>query len=630
MKKIHYYIAIIILLSSASCKKYLDIVPKEVVTEEDIWANIKNAESALARLYMAMPNEMSDELWGASDESWHHWENAQQPSWKYNFGSWGPTDNPFGNWEGRYQDIRKANLFIENIEAVPLLGDQQEYYGSRITRFKAEARFLRAFFYFDLLKRYGAVPLVITSFKEINDPSLTHVHRNSVDEIVRFIVDECDEIKSILKTQFNDEPSQTGRITTGAAIALKGKVLLFAASPLFNGNSLYYGINNKDSKKLFSQGYDNEKWNLAANAAKELLDLADQGIYSLYSPNRLNPVDNYAQLFYSREWKETILARTLGSDDIFEQGHLPNGYPFNGFGKMSVFQELVDAYETKSGYPIDDPRSGYQETGFWSGKMWDGAEESIVVNVSNMYKDRDPRFYATIFFQYSNWVFSRNLRPVKLAYFGSRGNKANDSDGWPWNSGTHNMTGYGLRKWNSPEVDLLNKQGVGRRNVPVIRLAEIYLNYAEALNEYLPAPNSEVYKAVNAVRERVNMPALPIAGRAQDLTKEGMRNRIRNERRVELSFEGHRFWDVRRWMIAADHNGLKGVDNRILHGMNNRPSQAELESSGFNPNSEEAGVAVFYKRTPMQTRIFNNKHYLFPIPNSEMEKNPNLVQNYGW
>lgn len=628
MKKIYYFILCSFLLTSCD---FLDIVPREVVTEDDIWSNIKNAERALARVYNAMPNDvMSDDVWGASDEAWHHWENNNQSSWKYNTGSWGPTDNPFGNWGGRYQDIRRANLFIENIESVPLQGDQQEYYQVRIPVFKAEARFLRAYFYFDLLRKFGAVPLTTASADDISNPASSQVNRNSVDEVVDFIVTECNDIKNTLKTDYSDEPTQMGRVTKGAALALKCRTLLYAASPLFNGNKLYAGVVNKDGKALFNQQADAKKWEAAADAAKELLTMVDDGVYELYQPNPTNPVDNYAQLFYVREWKEMILAYSQGNSNGFEAGHFPNGYPFNGLGKMSVLQELVDAYETSTGYPITDSRSNYTEEGVWNGKMWDGKALSEVNNVSKMYQNRDPRFYASIYFQYCNWVLSRHKRPVKFAYFGNRDYKDNDSDAWPWAMGTHNMTGYGIRKWGSPEVDILNGSGTARRNVPLFRLAEVYLNYAEALNEYLDKPDKRVYDAVNAVRKRVQMPELPVMGRNEDLTKEGMRARIQNERRVELAFESHRFYDVRRWMIAGDRNGVKGTDNRTVYGMNNRPSQQELEATGLDWKSEAAGVAVYYKRTPMQTRVFQDKHYLFPIPKSEIDKNPNLRQNYGW
>lgn len=628
MKKIFNLILCSFLFVSCD---FLDIVPKEVITEENVWSDIRNAENALARLYNAMPNDiMSDDICGASDEAWHHWENNQQNSWKYNSGAWGPTDNPFGNWGGRYQDIRRANLFIERIESVPIPDDKMDYYIPRIPIFKAEARFLRAFYYFDLLRKYGAVPLVNQQVEDMNDPSSTFVERNTVDEVVDFIVSECDNIKNTLKEDYADEPSQTGRVTKGAAIALKCRTLLYAASPLLNGNILYAGITKHDGTPLFNQTYDKEKWKKAADAAEELFVLVDKGIYELYQPNPGNPVDNYAQLFYTREWKEMIVAYSQGDSNGYEMEHFPNGYPFNGFGKMSVLQELVDAYETANGYPIDDPNSGYTEKGTWDGEMWDGKAFSAVKNVSNMYYNRDPRFYASIYFQYSNWNLALHKRSVKYAYYGNRDFKNDDSDAWPWSTGTHNMTGYGLRKWNCPDVDRLNGRGTAHRNIPIFRLAEIYLNYAEALNEYLDKPDQRVYDAVNKVRARVQMPALPIAGRVEDLTKEGMRQRIRNERRVELAFESHRFYDVRRWMIAADHDGVKGTDNGDVYGMNNRPSQSELESTGFDPDSEEAGVAVFYKRTVMQTRVFQNKHYLYPIPKTEMDKNPNLKQNYGW
>lgn len=628
MKTIYYLLLSTFLLTSC---EFLDIVPKEVITEEDIWEDIKNAENALARLYNAMPNDvMSDDLSGATDESYHHWENNTHNAWKYNTGGWGPTDNPFGNWGGRYQDIRRANLFIENIESVPLPSDRIDYYAPRIPIFKAEARFLRAFFYFDLLRKYGAVPLVTQSVKNMNDPVSTFVERNSVDEVVEFIVDECDDIKNTLEEDYIEDPSQTGRITKGAALALKCRTLLYAASPLLNGNPLYAGITKKDGTPLFNPTYDKEKWKKAADAAEELFALVDKGIYELYQPNPENPVDNYAQLFYTREWKEMILAYSRGDTGDYEMEHYPNGFPFNGFGKMSVLQELVDSYETATGYPINDPRSGYTEKGTWDGEMWDGKRFSEVKNVSNMYYNRDPRFYASIYFQYCNWVLALHKRPVKFAYYGNRDFQWDNSDAWPWSTGTHNMSGYGIRKWNCPDVDRLNGRGTAHRNIPIFRLAEIYLNYAEALNEYLDKPDQRVYDAINQVRKRVQMPTLPIAGRQEDLTRDGMRQRIRNERRVELAFESHRFYDVRRWMIAGDHDGIKGTDNGTVTGLNNRPSQEELEATGLDWKSEEAGVAVYYKRMPLQTRLFQDKHYLYPIPKSEMDKNPNLKQNYGW
>jgi hypothetical protein len=236
-----------------------------------------------------------------------------------------------------------------------------------------------------------------------------------------------------------------------------------------------------------------------------------------------------------------------------------------------------------------------------------------------MYKNRDPRFYASINFQYTFWDSANHRRPLKYAYFGNNGGA---SEGWP-KSGTNAETGYNWRKWCDPNVNLRGS-GSANRNFPVIRLAEIYLIYAEAMNEYSAAPDQQVFDAVNKIRARVSMPPLPVAG-TNDNTKEGMRQRIRNERRVEFAFEGQRFWDVRRWLIAKD------VDNGPVHGLNARPTTAELQATGFAPGSEEAGVAIFYKSVTVQTRVFLDRHYLMPIPQIEIDKSlGKLVQNPGW
>lgn len=612
MKSIYIYLFLGSILITTSCKKYLDVVPTEITTSKDVWSNIENADKALASLYNVMPNNgfYGTMLWASTDESMNHWESPAELL--FNYGAWGPGNNPLDEWRYRYGHIRAANFYIANIESVPLTANQVAFYTPIIPRLKSEARFLRAFYYFELFKRYGAVP-IITEPLDLNDPKNSTLSRDAASAVINFIITELDEITPLLPLDYTT--ADVGRITRGAAMALKSRTLLYAASPLFNGNTLYLDIKNIDGAPLFNQAYNADHWKKAADAAKAVLDL---NLYTLYNPTPANAVNTYAQLFYTREYKENILAYAMQNTNDFEQNFLPNGAAFKGNGKLSLLQEFVDAYEMKNGYPIDEPGSGYSAQGFWNGQMWDGLVYSNVNNISNMYKDRDPRFYATVFFQYSAWRLKSVGRPVKLAWWG---NNKSDSDGWP-KTGTNCVSGYNLRKYNSPNVDRVNGQGQGQRNGPIFRLAEMYLNYAEAMNEYLPAPDNNVYSAVNAVRARVGMPPLPII--PADATKEGMRRRIRNERRVELAFEGHRFWDVRRWMIATQ------VDNTDVHGMNARPATAELAATGMDVNSEAAGVAVFYKQVVIQTRSFQSKHYLMPIPPSEIDKNRNLVQNFGW
>ncbi|WP_158280852.1 RagB/SusD family nutrient uptake outer membrane protein [Pararcticibacter amylolyticus] len=618
MKKTCLFLVSVFLLVAASCNKYLDVVPNEYVTDDDVYNNINLAEQALARLYNAMPDETGSTITSYTDESYHHWTDngGALDAYKFNLGTWSTTDNPIGNWAGRYQDIRRANTFIERIEKVPVPLDRSEYYQTWIPRYKAEARFLRAMFYFELFKRFGAVPLLTSSASiDLNEAASSNVERNSTDEIVDFIVSECDDIASSLPSV--QEPSQVGRVTQGAALALKARTLIYAASPLFNGNALYKDISNQDGKKLFSQAYDREKWKRAADAAMNVINL---GIYSLYSPFPDNPIQNYAAQFHTRDYTESIFQRIKENSTGLDGNWLPNGPPFKGNGQFTPLQEMIDSYEMKNGYPIGEQGSNYQSTGFWSGQLWDGLKWQAVSNISNMYKDRDPRFYASIFFQYDVWRYDATKRPVKLAFWGSGNGK---TDGWANSKSGTNPWGYNIRKFLSPDYDRNANTGTAKRNWPVYRLAEMYLIYAEAMNEYLDAPDNRVYEYINKVRNRVKMPALPIL--AADQTKAGMRKRIQNENRVEFAFEAHRFWDVRRWMIAST------VDNQAVHVLNAKPSAAELAASGVQDvNSEEAGVAVFYKPVIIQTRIFQDKHYLMPVPQSEIDKDPKLVQNYGW
>ncbi|PWG81833.1 RagB/SusD family nutrient uptake outer membrane protein [Pararcticibacter amylolyticus] len=616
-------ITCLVIVSLSSCEKFLDVVPSELVTDDQVWGNINNANGVLANLYSQIQgvldvNGYTDEITAATDETFHHWGAGYYPLY-YNNGAWHAANNPYDNWDASYQKIRKANLFLENIDKVPVAGEQASFYATVIPRYKAEARFLRSLFYFELLRRYGGVPIITQSYEAAEADQL-RIPRASVDEVVNFIVSECEEISETLPVSYED--ANLGRVTKGAALALAARTLTYAASPLFNGNTLYASVKNPDGGAIFSQSYDKEKWKRAADAAKKVIDL------NIYHLNTINgdPVNSYARVFNTRNWTEVIFARVIANTKNIEMELLPYGGEFGGWGKYSILEELVDSYEMNNGYPINHPNSGYQEDGFWSGDM-DGIDgvsgrRIHLENISNRYKNRDPRFYASISFQGSKWAtHNTNNMPIWLAWWGANGGT---SQGWPKPTGTFPISGYNVRKWLDPNVDMNNYWGSpdAQRNDPVIRMAEVYLNYAEALNEYYDGPTPEAFAAVNEVRKRAGMPQLPVI--AEDNTKEGFRKRIQNENRIEFAFESHRFWDVRRWLIGTQ------VDNGPVHGLNARPTTEELKSTGLDVNSKEAGLALFYKTVVIQTRVFQPKHYLFPIPQSEMEVNRQLVQNYGW
>jgi len=374
-----YSLLIIVLIavggiSLSACEKYLDVVPAETISSKDVLDNIVNAEKIWARLYNQTIQDFGLIETGGyngvlldacTDECMNHWENPRELT--FNSGSWNGVTNYLDNWSLSYQVIRTANIFLENIDNSKIPADRVLYYKPRIPGYKADARFLRAMTYFELFRRYGAVPLITRSYTANEAEAVSNILRSPVDSVVAFITSECDAAAADLPMDFNSNPSEIGRITKGAALALKARTLLYAASPLFNGNKMYSNIKNPDGTLLFPQTYDKEKWKKAADAAKAVMDL---GIYDLFNPDPTNPVDNYAQLFYTREYKETILPLMFSPTRNLEANYLPNGKDEtgqSGNGKLSVFQTMVDAYEMNNGLPISDQNSGYQSTGFWDG-----------------------------------------------------------------------------------------------------------------------------------------------------------------------------------------------------------------------------------------------------------------------
>lgn len=624
MKKIKRYTLTLALgagLLLPACKKFLNVVPSELVTSDQVWGNINNANGVLANMYSKMPGCLAsgwtDEITAATDESFHHWGAGYYPIY-YNNGAWNAANNPYDIWAASYQDIRQCNLFLENIDKVPVPQNQQDYYAKVIPRYKAEARVLRALFYFDMFRRYGAIPVVTRSY-DVSESGEMQMARAPLDSVINFIVGECESAAQALPLTYSD--GDLGRITQGGALAVAARTLVYAASPLFNGNTLYKDIKNSDGTSLFPQAYDKEKWKRAADEAQKVISL------NLYKLNTIpgDPINSYARVFNTRNWDEVIVAKQQANSKNIENELLPYGGWFSGWGKYSILQEFVDAYEMNNGYPIRSAGSGYDATHFWSGDIFgaDGYSETVHFdNISTMYKNRDPRFYATVTFQGSKWAIGHTANtPVWMSWWGNNGGQ---SQGWPKSTGTYPVSGYNPRKWIAPDVDMLNywTSPDAQRNDPVIRLSEMYLIYAEAINEYNGGPTADAFAAINKVRERVNMPDLPVL--TEDNTLSGFRARVQNENRVEFAFESHRFWDVRRWLIGAT------VDNGPVHGLNARPTTEELKATGYDVNSKEAGLAVFYKVVTIQTRVFQPKHYLFPIPQTELETNHKLVQNYGW
>jgi hypothetical protein len=408
-----------------------------------------------------------------------------------------PSDeNLFGTY---YAGIRQANEFVNNIEVVPVLAKYNGYSMKYV--WKSEARFLRAMFYFELVKRYGGVPLMGNHVYTISDD--ISLPRNSFDECVKYIVSECDAIKdSLLVYPISDPNADSHRPTKGSAMALKARVLLYAASPLFNGGNID-AANNLTGYTSF----DAARWTAAAAAAKDVMDL---GTYSL--------LPNFKDVFLTQNNPEILFMRQGGNNTNVETANGPVGFTAaTGKGQTSPTQDLVNAFPMANGLPIGDAASGYDS--------------------NNPYNNRDPRLTYTIMYNGAQWLNS------EIQTFEGGQSKPNSSL-------QQTKTGYYMRKFMG-NFENTNAYSSHSTDWLIMRYADLVLGYAEALNESA-GPTTDVYNALISIRKRAGIEAGAgsLYGLKAGMTKEEMRTTIQNERRVELAFEESRYWDIRRWKLA--------------------------------------------------------------------------------
>lgn len=610
MRKLFYILLAGGLLLTASCKKYLNTVPDDILTIDAIFTSKANVDAYLANIYSTIPDEMNQRfagntnsgVWeGASDEAKYNWDFVYAN--QMNLSVWSNTDGTVsGYWANYYQAIRNATDFmnrIDNATAADLTADLKKEY-------KAEARGLRALYYFFLLRTYG--PVVLLGDQLISADASTEsvrLARSPFDACVKFVTTQLDSAYLDLPPQASQ--GLEGKMNRGIVKAYKQQMLMLAASPLFNGNTEYANFKNQDGTQLINQTYDVNKWKLAADAAKAFLD-EFSGTYSLYTPSPAPSDPKVAAYLACRDvmlvdWnKEWIFARSYsGSYMRYDKTPKHVGAPSaqSGAGAMGVTQTMVDAYFTDNGRSIDDPASGYVSSGWSMYESPSDAANRASVQVPhrtfNQWANREPRFYVGVTYDSSYWLYQvSGIADIITAYqfSGNSGRSQSTSDVSP--------TGYSVRK-NCAADD-------GSRGALLLRLANIYLDYVEALNEYDPG-NPDILLYLNKIRTRAG---IPIYGPGTDdipvpTSQADMRTAIRKERRVELAFENVRYFDTRRWKIAPQ------TDAGPFYGMNMYVNGAD-----------------FYKKTLIETRVFQFRDYLFPIPNNEVLKDNLMVQNPGW
>jgi len=537
---------------------------------------------------------------------------------KYNNSDRNAANMGFHRYGNCYKYIRQANIFLQKAHPIMTTGTQgDQLLEDELTQMKANVRFMRAFYHYLLFEQYG--PIILVKDKIYNATEDQDVPRNTVDEVIEYIDSELTAVASELTQEpiFEDKDYRAWP-TKGVALAVRAKLWLYAASPLLNGGYREaLSVTNPDGTRLFPD-YDAGKWEKALAACKDFIDYAEAGRYELYKEYKddngavIDPDKSVYNLF--QKYTHEIIWATANNDwggmngDAFDRRIAPRCEK-NGLGSTGVTQELVDAFYMKDGFPVSAtaylPQSTlYQEEGYGTYKDQNDnfSKKYTNVTVSNRYLNREPRFYNTVFFNGRQWPVSCNQ-----VLFYNGGNSGVQE-------GQATLTGYMLFKRFNRSVSLTNP-GVASQFRPsiIFRLADFYLMYAEAANEVNPN-DARVLKYLNLVRERAGLPDIETLNPAIRGNQELQRAAIQRERQIELATEGQRYFDVRRWMIA-DKNG-EGRQNGYVHGMNVRGESNDKED--FNRIVEASQI------------VFNRKMYLYPMPDSEMRKTKNLVQNPGW
>nr|MBD3623639.1 RagB/SusD family nutrient uptake outer membrane protein [Sunxiuqinia sp.] len=654
MKRLKNLIILFLVLAlTPSCSEYLDVVPDNTLTLEDLFKSKEEAWNALAKVYSYMPRieQTHSSIWTAGDEYIGRLD-LNDNAWdlrgiRIMRGLQSVSDPLLGDWSGTaagrplYAGIRQANVFLDNIDKVPDMSEDER------SEWRAQVKFLKAYYNFLLVQKYG--PIVISDELIAPDASKDQLflERTKVEDCFDYIIALMDEAIPDLKEKAI--ATLLGQVDQAAAKAIKARVMLYRASPFFNGNMEYYGdFVDPNGEPYFPLEYDKEKWKDAIDAIEEALVAAQTNGNALYQysaqpyvfdrEDYLANTENVQRIYDLRmaitdPWNEELVWG-FSNIDIYggsELGHstnmrLPEGYgggitnePGFSWQWMASTYRMAERYYTENGVPIEEdltfdldkkweltttPGANDPEYQELRGIMQPGAE------TINLYLNREPRFYANLAITGGYWR-THGVRINTEMYAGGHGG---------FNSSQHTTdyyeTGIGIKKF----VHMESKSGHWARTVkypyPIIRLADLYLMKAEALNEYYDTPTQEVYDAINVVRERAGVPnvehvwsdASIVKSVNKHKTKEGMRDIILQERSIEFAFEGSRFWDMVRTKRAV----------------------MEFTTPVWGWKYTGNTGSDFFNLEVKQTRRFTITDCLWPIDLNEMNTNSNLVQNPGW
>lgn len=646
MKRITYSLLIAGGLLCTSCNDYLDVVPKgDVETIETNFEQRNDVDKWLKTCYYMYVNKVSSHREQPGYYGADEWVSGQYV--RDNVASYIPSiyigdglqmaQNPYGNiWtkDEAYCLIRYCNLFLDNVNHCSNMTDEEK------TLWSAEIKALKAATYFELFRRYGPFILVPQNIDVSVDNTIMQQPRASVDDCVNAIVELCDEAIPNLPTMNGAEQSRQAYFKKESTAAIKAYALLFAASPLFNGNTQLKNFVNKNGERLFPD-YDKEKWHKAAIAADEAIDYAVAGGKHLYNSvtdkgtDMLNTIFNIQNSVLDKSYNnpEILLEfeYNYGLNDIYytvpyTKRTETSLYDWNSIGCMAPSMKMVEMFYTEHGLPLDEDKQWVSDK-YQLSKEVDNQYQNVVplnTDVLGLHRRREPRFYANIAADGTYWYrptssYSGTYKAILVdckqgGTFGTEDNKINATL-------PQSLSGYWCKKYIDSTQPfrsyLQNNSGVFKQIF--LRLPELYLMSAEAWNEYLDKPNEHVYEMLDVVRERAGIPKVRDAWASYARnpekvnTQSGMRSIIHQEWNIEFAFEGRRFYNLRRWMEAPQELNQPQYGWNIL-GSDNRRFY----------NNYEGPIVVWSKR-----KFTAPRDYFFPIRSEEILIS-GCKQNPGW
>ncbi len=642
------FAAVTLMSGTIGCNSFLDVVPDDGLPSIETAFNLRSsAIRYLATCYSFMP---SDGLMGydpamlGSDEYWDLYgrtttnTSGRVPFTMSYIARGNMTANSvFANdWPDMYEGIRCCDIFVDNINKVPDMDDVEK------AQWIAEVTFLKAYYHFNLVRKWGPVPIIRESLPIDASVDEVRVHRDNIDDCFDFILELLDKAMPDLPL-VNPSVDEYGRINQTICAAFKAKVAVYAASPLFNGNTDEAALVDTDgSTKLFPDKTEDEKlarWTAAMEACKEAIAVCEGANITLYKGEDItyNMTDSLKTTLtlrnaFNQKWNSELIWGNTQSDpakmNMYHRLCMPilnnNTDMLGGYIFVGVPLKIAEQFYTVRGLPIAndsewaninplDLRTGDDKSAYYISRGY----TTVKLNF-----DREPRYYASLGFDGGNWLGQMssyiNVKPEIMPYVACRMGGAHSKRG----NQTGPVTGFIPKKHFPIQATWTGQNSFSPASTtwypwPIIRLSDLYLLYAEAINE-AEGPNGahsdDLFKYLNAIRERAKIPDVKTSWDTYSNSpgyynsKVGMRAIIHRERLNELAFEGQRFWDLRRWKEA--------------------PAEYQKGIYGFDIVSSKP--EDYYVKKFIYEQKFGLKDYFWPIPTSYIEVNPNLVQNIGW